>query len=393
MWALKKLDEISRESKPDHEIIVNTELFESALGAIHYAKLRDQNISDVLKKQNLILKSLDLETQNLWAVVTRNKRAILRGHSKTNVLYINNDKLDAKEWLETWCKNFLGREECTLAKIAWLEQDLEEKKDGSKKLIRPNEYLNEAIIGLVVAKYLCPEIPHFVKTHCAWIQKSTGFILQEFGGQNMFKHMGDLDLDEFKSCVVQVLAALAFAQSKIHFKHHDVHLDNVFINRLKDTEHLGVKLNSEMYWSYKFPMNELFVKHCGLLVKLGDFGLSSATDPESQIRFERADYELLDGSECEWGEWSGNLESQKMYDALVFLSKFFMPEEIGLCRTECSQWAQNVYKSMKVKWPEIECSNIGRPFRKHEGQEPIENIFSLDIFNEFKDVQKSVKIF
>ena len=393
MWALKKLDLISRESRPENDIVMQTELHESAIGSIHYAKLRNMDVSDALKKQNLILKSLDLESQNLWAVVAGTKKAILRGLDKSNVLFINSNKSEAKLWLDTWCKNFLGREECHLAKIAWLTHTLPCERDGALKIIQTNEYLNEAMVGLLITKYISSQIPHFVKTEGSWIQDSTGFILQEFGGHNMHKHMADLTLEEFKSCVVQVLAALAYAQNKIQLKHHDVHLENVFINRLKDSDVFQGQKMMDKSWKYTFDKCNVFLKHQGLLIKIADYGLSSATDPESKIRFERADYELLDSAECEWGEWSGRLETRKLYDAVVFLSKFFLPEEIGLCRTECSQWAQKVYMEMKLKWPILECSNIGRPFRNHEGQADIQEIFELDIFSEFRIEMPALTIF
>jgi serine/threonine protein kinase len=392
MWTLKKLDEISRESRPELDIVVQSELHESAIGSIHYAKLRNMDVSETLKKQNLILKTLDLESQNLWAVVTNCKRAILRGTDKSNVIFLNSNKSEAKLWLETWCKNFLGRESCSLAKIAWLSHELKVERDGATKVLQPNEYLNESMVGLLITKHC--DIPHFVKTYGAWIQNSTGFILQEFGGHSMQKHMADMTLKEFKSCLVQVLVALAYAQNKIHLKHHDVHLENVFINRLKDTDlSKDKKLKSSKTWSYTLSKCTVFVDHEDILVKLADYGLASATDPETKIRFERADYELLDSTECEWGQWSGKLQTQKMYDAVVFLSKFFMSEEKGLCRTECSAWAQKVYMEMKLKWPEIECSNIGRPFRDHEGRSSIEELFELDIFKEFKEPKESLVIF
>lgn len=409
---LKRLELASREGHPmfgQSSVTLGSKLFESALGSIYFAKLL--NSKSFVKEQSVILKTLDLKVQNTWAVTLFNKKTTLRNFSSSKVLFMHQDKNEAKEWLETWCHKFgLGRESALLCKIAWICED--SNRDGATKIMRLNEYLNEAMVGLILSKYL--KVPHFVKTHDAWISNATGFILQDYGGENMLKKMIDLDIKDFQSIVVQVLVTLAVAQNALHFKHHDLHLENVFINRLKEDDQIvlngqNVKLNSSEVWSYTLTKGLqscesctgedksscgsddtseasktiIYIEHRGLLARIADFGLSSITDPETCTRYERVDYGLLDSTEAEWGQWSGTLEDQKMYDAVVFLSKFFGHEESNSCSSENIEWARILFRELKTKWPEIECSNIGRPLRFQEGRASVSEIFTLPCLQNF----------
>jgi serine/threonine protein kinase len=197
--------------------------------------------------------------------------------------------------------------------------------------------------------------------------------------------MPQFTLEQFQSIVIQALCAIAYGQNKIALKHHDMHLENVFIKNLSEHDTIAQDCFSEDsgFFTYTLDKTSVRVKHCGLVAKLADFGLSSATDIETSERYERADYKLLDAAEAEWGQWSPDLEGQHSYDAVVFLSRFFMEEEKSITSKENIAWAKGLYFAMQEKWPIIECTNIGRPLRGHEGSARIEEMFSLPYLKDF----------
>ena len=314
-----------------------------------------------------------MQDQNIYAVALNSKRSILRDHGAKDVLYLQASKKECLLWHQSWCVPWSERESASIGKVAWLRDSI--NRDGATQLLRLNEYLNEAMVGHILSTWSSPTSRHFVKTYGSWIADSTGFILQEYAGTSLLKNMTDLKLDQFKSIVLQVLCSLAEAQEHFYFKHHDVHLDNVFITKVPEED-----------YTYRLGDQTYTVKNCGIQVLLGDFGLAAITDPETKTRYERVDYEMLDAGDLEWGRWCGNLEGQWSYDAVTFLCKFFLPDESGLCPDAFVAWAQRAFKELKAKWPEIECSLHGRPFRNKEGSAKISEILSLPIFREYLNI-------
>ena len=370
---LQILDDASRSGKPQSVISVGGQLYESALGSIYFARIIKSPVLDTLLP--VILKTIDLNHQNLWAVTINNDRTTCRAIDSKNILFLSQSKREAQEWQRCWCKPEMKRGPTTLSKLCWATESC--SRDGATSLVRLNEYLNEGIVGLALSKL---QLPHIIKTLDIWIDEATGFILQEYGGSALLKAMADLSLEEFKSIVMQVLVTTAVAQRELSFKHHDLHLENVFINRLKDQTCNGLTLNSKNSWQYNVGGQKIQIKHCGVLAKIGDYGLASIT--ESSVRYERADYSILDGAEVEWGQWTGTLEGQGLYDAVVFLSKFFMEDESSFCPIDHLKWIRKVYSEINSVW-KTECSTIGRPLRGREGNAKVEDIFALDCFKEF----------
>jgi len=388
------LHKISKEGSPEKPVRVGGRLHDSAVGAIYYAQYKDD------ESQAFVLKSIDLNEQNLYAVTKNNKKTTIRGLDAKNILFLSNSKSEAKEWQTLWCKSdvYPERHNTVVAKVCWTEELI--NRDKAKQLVLCNEYLNEAMVGFVLTKHL--RVPHFVKTRDAWISEATGFVLQDFGGTSLYKSMVDLSIEQFRSIVLQTIVTLSIAQDLLSFKHHDVHLENVFVSNVKssDTTSSGTPLGSSKYWRYALKDSKgnpftIHIEHCNKLAKLGDFGLSSITDIDSSIRYERADFPLLDSGEMEWGEWSGRLETQKPYDLLTFLSKFFMEDETSLCKSTHAKWAREVYKGIQSLMPECECSSIGRPFRNRTGSLHIADILlQLDLFQEFRtDQPESLSVF
>lgn len=391
------LQQLSRAGRPKDHIDVGGRLHDSALGAIYFAKvgrLHKPTSTKLLGKKNkpvsnldeecLILKTIRLEEQNLYAVTLDNKRSTVRGLDKDKVLFLHDSKRECKEWLQTWCIN-PQRASASVCKVVWLadaQPSSSNAQDGAVKSVYVNEYMNEALVGLLMSKYVASRIPHIIRTRDVWIQEATGFLLQDYGGTAMTKIMADLSLEEFQSIVMQTLVALAIAQDLVHFKHHDVHLDNVFVNRLKNEKTSeGLRLDSAPSWSYCYGSVTLTIPHHGVLAKLGDFGLATLTDPETQTRIQRADYPLLDAGETEWGAWSSKLQGQESYDAVTFLSKFFLEDELSKCPSAHAKWAQSLYWAIKEALPKVECSTIGRPFRGAEGHLPIKSLLMLPVFS------------
>ena len=372
---LAVLREASQDSNPPWPIEMCGRLHDSALGAIYYAKTKKgRKAPESAREESFIAKTIDLKKQNIYAVVLDSKRSILRDHDKAKVLYTSPEKEDAYEWLDTWC-DWPERYSAQVSKVAWLREPID--RDGATVLLHLNEYLNEAMVGHVLTKFYesakaHSASRHFVKTYGSWIDDSTGFILQQYGGTSLLKNMTSLTLDQFKSIIVQVLVALAEAQELLHLKHHDVHLENVFITYVADETYEYTILGQ----SFKVPNH-------GILARIADFGLASITDIESKTRFERVDMDHLDAAEVDWGRWSGTLEGQKSYDAVTFLSKFFMKEESSVCPDEHTEWARSVFKAIKDACPIIECSLQGRPFRYKEGPASIVDLLRLDVFKEW----------
>ena len=376
----------SRESKPDRPIKVGGRLHDSAIGAIYFAKYKNADTEEAL-----ILKTVDLQEQNLWAITKDQKRTTIRGLPRSSVLFLSESKSEAKEWFHMWCKSdvFLeSRKTCLVAKICWLYDQLPVARDGANQLVLLNEFLNEAVVGYLVSNHV--RVPHIIKTRDFWIKDATGLLLQDYGGQSIYKSMVDISLEQFQSIMIQVLVTLSICQTKVHLKHHDMHLENVFLNALTDKDHSPLHneaLNSKAVWAYRLVNSkgepfEVRIKHHNKLAKIGDFGLSSATDPTSQTRYERADYALLDSCEAEWGEWSGRLDCMKSYDAVTLLSRFFLEDESSYCHESHSAWARTVFKALKEAEPMIECTTIGRPMRAREGNMALSDILQLKVFED-----------
>jgi hypothetical protein len=188
---------------------------------------------------------------------------------------------------------------------------------------------------------------------------------------------------------------LAISQNLVAFKHHDVHLDNVFVNRLregrKEQEFMGSYLGSKKYWAYTLaPDCTIYVEHCGILAKLGDFGLASATEPMSATRLERVDYPQLDSGDIEWGAWNGRVDDCKSYDIVTFLTKFFLDDEIAYVpNVACLAWIQGLFFALQKLELEqnkgyITASLIGRPLRGQEGNVSTLDFLRSPAFAEFR---------
>jgi hypothetical protein len=59
----------------------------------------------------------------------------------------------------------------------------------------------------------------------------------------------DMSISETQSVLLQVLIALHVGMTEAHLKHHDMHLENVFVNRVRDNDSFnGHNLNASTIW-------------------------------------------------------------------------------------------------------------------------------------------------
>jgi len=178
------LNRVSHKLKgPD--FITAGKLASSALGNIYYARYKNSNDA-------LILKTIDLNDQNVWAVVANTNKTTLRHVNAKDIMYISERKNDASLWCDTWAPN------SSVCKLIWTHED--DSRDGAKKIYKVNEFLNEGIVGSILTK--CVNLPHIVKVKDFWIDSfdfAQGNILQEYGGVSMLKSIVNMTMPKFKN--------------------------------------------------------------------------------------------------------------------------------------------------------------------------------------------------
>lgn len=368
----KFLKDASYNGQSKYAFEICGEIAEGAIGKIELVKVKNENMPWVLK-------TLDLKDQNFFAMVhgLSARKKTLRGCSIDHIDFTSSSRRECRKWAHTYHKK------SRIAKIAYVTKELQVPRDSAKTILLCNEFLNEATVGLIVSKL---EIPHVIKTYDAWIEDCTGHILMDYGGIPLMRAMVDFSLEEMKSVVLQSLVFIAIGQQKCKLKHHDMHLDNIFINRVKDEKHGNIALKSVDIWKYTFAEDlTIYLPHKNILAKIGDFGLSSVTEMESQTRIERVDYNHLDAGEVEWGAWNGNLDNQRSYDIVTLLTKFFLEEELDMIPKACIPWLHQLYQSLETLDPYICSSLIGRPLRNQEGNVcPIEFLKRCPLLEEYR---------
>lgn len=232
-----------------------------------------------------------------------------------------NEKKDKKKETEVWHNT------------AWII-------DTKEKQFKCNEFFHEVAIATLVKLHL-EDIPMFSKSKImdAYFDKSNCII----GFQNVkdsleFEHVANsLNTEDFINIVIQVLASLWIGQERIQLKHHDMHLGNVMITQNTDSvQTIQIKAKGK---SLEIPIKNY---HATII----DYGLSSATDPESSLRHCRLDEELLikktrseqedERGESistlsdEWGVWGQELQDDEGYDVAMFVES--LTEELFKAR-------------------------------------------------------------
>ena len=279
----------------------------------------------------------------------------LRGGANDEVFFKSFDK----DQIETWClvkdkkegkteENHLqtverGKFSCEIVKMdtekgkprknhAWLEAAWE--VDYPQKKISGTEFFHELAVSYLVSKYLA-DLPSFSISKflgADFSSPANAFTLQLKGGNVesfeerkphlYFRHARAEELEDvlndkisaeqLLSIIQQVLVSIRLAQHRIKLKHHDLHLGNVLVLD-----------GPNIIESYETPEGIVNVSIVGARAVIIDYGLSAATDPESGLRMQRIDEQLLIGSSNNesddgWGVWGSELDGDEGYDVAMF---------------------------------------------------------------------------
>lgn len=224
-------------------------------------------------------------------------------------------------------------------------------KHDAQILLEGTEFVTEVGVGyclnMHVNKYL--PSPVFCQYVTAWCSKKYGNIAMENAGTSLLDGMEQLDLDDLKSIVYQVLIALSWAQKIVHFKHHDLHTGNIFFK----FERVEKEWKTPNNYVIKLPST--IVKAC-----IADFGMSSATDPDTKIRYGRIDFDLMSSSGKGWGEFNSDLVENEGYDSVVMFSHLKEDSEYE----SHYKWLKECLKQIKKMTSSLKISSIGRPLQK-----------------------------
>jgi len=262
-----------------------------------------------IRKKQYLVKRINFKTTNCFMVSSEYDSQIVRNHK------INNEIIDIPN---VPCRPF-----------SYGYKD--HSKDDANKIILSTSYIHEAMIGNLVS-----EIPFFAKTIAAYSGYRHGNIIMDYAGKPVDFFLDDMDLDDLKSVIQQVMIGLHIAQEKYKFKHHDLHIGNVFLE----------KIDPSYKFESKYKLNEdieIQLKTLKYKVCIGDFGFSSATNPETKVRYSRCDFHLNTSGAKYWGKWDANLGNNTGYDILLFLG--FLLEEIVI--PDHKEYVRKLYMKMK----------------------------------------------
>jgi serine/threonine protein kinase len=79
---------------------------------------------------------------------------------------------------------------------------------------------------------------------------------------------------------IQILHAIAVYQKHYKLQHNDLHMDNVFLEKITpETKYKGESLHDAKFFHYKVEDIDLYLPFVGAIVKIGDFGLSVKYKP------------------------------------------------------------------------------------------------------------------
>lgn len=201
---------------------------------------------------------------------------------------------------------------CTWIDTAWV-------LDEQAKEMKSNEFFHEYLVNDLVKKHLS-DVPSFSRallTDAFFSQtKNCSLYFRKVNeSAEMEDVLNDMNEHELRSVLLQVFASICLAQHRIQLKHHDLHLGNVLISPMKNTD--------EKEWIVHLPFGSYKIPLVNLHATIIDYGLASATDPNTNIRYMRIDEDLLTKSdpdeEAEWGVWGADLQGDEGYDVAMFV--------------------------------------------------------------------------
>ena len=238
--------------------------------------------------------------------------------------------------------------------------------DGADILILGNTFYTEKAVGECLNFHVNSKLP--VPTFCvleeSWKSERYYNISMEYAGVEMTDFLPALSLEDMKSIVMQVLVSMAWAQKICHFKHHDMHPGNIFIDQ-------GI-----VPLEWKLPNGKSLHLGGQYVARVADFGLSAITNPVSCTRHARVDYELNSVSHKSWGKWDHILQGNEGYDVAVFLACLKDDTE-----GEKKRWISKLLRELGKHSSTFKMSSKGRP------SGPVtcsaEDFLELPVFAEF----------
>jgi hypothetical protein len=250
-------------------------------------------------------------------------------------------------------------------------EDIQGTSDGSR--VASTEFVHEALLSIGLSKSLLDgqKTPHVTRSVAAYLDKSTnrGCLVMERIHCTMYEALRDrcgvkLEPRAVAGMYLQVMHALAIAQTQCNLKHHDLHDKNVFIKKLvPGTMWKGVDLSVAKYFKYSAGPHVFYVENCGYLPQLADFGLSSGT--VDGVALERVDLGLMGGGSDDedsedWGEWTPDITHRRGYDLQVLFSEDPVPKRSRLSRSAAlEQLGQRLVRAVNAGHGTV--SSRGRP--------------------------------
>jgi hypothetical protein len=262
----------------------------SSSARILTVRLQSGDAKDVLVLKQL--KTLHTLLYCKWGG-TSNPPDVVAGQDKINVLEI----VDEKPKLKTKKLDAIGKDNEKKEE----EQEKQEQNDDKGiyvpfeycvsenneklKILEASEFFVEAGVDFLIKSYVSPTIPYFLTSEDIWRSRRHGNILLKKAGFDINTYFPFFGLVEIQALVVQIMHAIAWAQELIQLKHHDLHCGNVFVlGETKKLKTLGFP-NSKIKFLVPAHMPKVLI---------GDYGLSSASDPKSCKRLTRADFHLME---------------------------------------------------------------------------------------------------
>lgn len=268
-------------------------------------------------------------------------------------------------------------------------------KDSSGKVVRLNEFLNEALASLVVTHQLVRpgRALGFVACHDAWRSLRDGYIVMDRCHDTAIPLVPHFRLPDWKAFMMVTLANLAVAQHFLHLKHHDLHTGNVMVTYLRRPPscvptpklsngirlrrstppvRVGVILGPDLHFECELPL-EGSVMPC-----IADFGMSSWG---SEPRVRLANLTHLSGSDSH-GEFSGEFGGWRGYDASLLVGNSLYRIEKAVDRTAEREWLRALLKVFLVGG--ARCNEFGRPVRGRVSDVPPATPFLSGVFDEFR---------
>ena len=183
-------------------------------------------------------------------------------------------------------------------------------------------FVSESLCHLLLTDLVAAGLtPHITMAFRALRCGNTGYLVQErITGtlEEILEADDTLGAPEVAALYFQILMTLHILQQACQLKHHDLHMDNVFMRAIDETMvWKGQTLKDATHFEYRLDdTTNIYLPNNGYLVKLGDFGMASLN--VYGRRLQRLDMETY-GSNIGWGDWNSTFEGYEGYDLQMLM--------------------------------------------------------------------------